>query len=327
MMNRSRFLRTALAAAALGALALGNLAQAQAWPSKPVKLVLGAPAGTAPDIAARMMADKLTAQWGQPVLIENKPGAGGMIAMEQVRTAPADGYTLMFAHAGAVLLTPKILKAAKYDPVNDFSTLGIVADSPMIIVANNESGGKTVADLLAAAKARPGRVAVGSTEQATLPFMVGHSIADASGVSFQHVPFNQPTTAINSLVKGDLQYYIDGIGPLLQLVKAGKIRAIAVTTTSRLPGLEDVPLVKDTVPNYSAVGWFALLGPKGLPADLALKVNRDMTQALANPDVVAKYRDISLFSTPRNQGESGAFLKSEVDRWAAVIKKIGLEPQ
>ena len=326
-MNRSRFLKTALAAAALGALALGNLAQAQAWPSKPVKLVLGAPAGTAPDIAARMMADKLTALWGQPVLIENKPGAGGMIAMEQVRAAPADGYTLMFAHAGAVLVTPKILKAAKYDPVNDFSTLGIVADSPMIIVANNESGGKTVADLLAAAKAKPGQVAVGSTEQATLPFMVGHSIADASGVSFQHVPFNQPATAINSLVKGDLQYYIDGIGPLLQLVKAGKIRAVAVTTTSRLPGLEDVPLVKDTVPNYSAVGWFALLGPKGLPADLALKVNRDMTQALANPDVVAKYRDISLFSTPRNQGESVAFLKSEVDRWAAVIKKIGLEPQ
>ena len=325
-MQRKQFLKTLVAAAAFGATALASQAQAQAWPSKPVKLVLGAPAGTAPDIAARIMGDRLAALWGQPVLIENKPGAGGMLAMEQVRTSPADGYTLMFAHAGAVLVTPKILKAAKYDPVNDFSTLGFVADSPMMIVANNEAGGKTVADLLAAAKAKPGQVVVGSTEQATLPFLVGHSIADASGSTFQHVPFNQPATAIQSLVKGDLQYYIDGIGPLLPLVKSGRIRAIAVTTTSRLPGLEDVPLVKDTVPNYSAVGWFALLGPKGLPADMAQKINTDMTSALMVPETVAKYREISLFSTPRNQTESVTFLKSEVDRWAAVIKKVGLEP-
>ena len=306
---------------------LGNPAQAQSWPSKPVRLVLGAPAGTAPDIAARIMAERLTTLWGQTVLIDNKPGAGGMIAMEQVKGSPADGYTLMFAHAGAALVTPKLLKAAKYDPVNDFSTLGFVADSPMMIVANNESGGKTVADLISAAKAKPGQVAVGSTEQATLPFLVGHSVSEAAGATFQHVPFNQAATAIQSLVKGDLSYYIDGIGPLLPLVKSGRIRAIAVTTNSRLPGLDDVPLVKDTLPGFSAVGWFALLGPKGLPADLAQKVNRDMTQVLQQPEVVAKYREISLFSVPRNQAESVVFLKSEVERWAAVIKKVGLEAQ
>ena len=173
---------------------LGNPAQAQSWPSKPVRLVLGAPAGTAPDIAARIMAERLTALWGQTVLIDNKPGAGGMIAMEQVKGSPADGYTLMFAHAGAALVTPKLLKAAKYDPVNDFSTLGFVADSPMMIVANNESGGKTVADLISAAKAKPGQVAVGSTEQATLPFLVGHSVSEAAAATFQHVPFNQAAT-------------------------------------------------------------------------------------------------------------------------------------
>lgn len=326
-MNRSRFLKTALTSTALIALALSNIAQAQTWPSKPVKLVLGAPAGTAPDIAARLLADKLSATWGQPVLVENKPGAGGIIAMEQVRTAPTDGHTLMFAHAGAVVLTPLTFKAAKYDPVNDFTTLGIIADAPMMIVANNEVGGKTVADMLSGARAKPGQLTVGSTGQATLPFLVGRSIADASGVTFQDIPFNQPTTAINSLIKGDLQYYIDGIGPLLQLVKSGKIRAIAVTGNNRLPGLEDVPLVKDTVINFSAVGWFALMGPKGLPADLVQKVNKDMSQALANPDVVTKYRDISLFSLQRNQVDSSAFLRSEVVRWTTVIKKVGIEPQ
>ena len=323
-MQRSQFLKTLVA---LCAVAGTTLAMAQSWPTKPIKLVLGAPAGTAPDTAARIMGERLGALWGQPVLIENRPGAGGMIAMELVKSAPADGYTLMFAHAGAVLVTPKILKAAKYDPVNDFATLGFVADSPMLIVANNELGGKTMGDLIGAAKAKPGLVAFGSTEQATLPFLVGHGIADATGTTFQHVPFNQPATAIQSLVKGDLQYYVDGIAPLLPLVKSGRMRAIAVTTDKRLPGLEDIPLVKDAVPGYVAVGWFALLGPKGLPVDMAQKINRDMNQVLALPEVVGKYRDISLFSTPRNQAESVALMKSEVDRWAAIIRKVGLEAQ
>ena len=197
-MQRKQFLKTLVAAAALGATALASQAQAQAWPSKPVKLVLGAPAGTAPDIAARIMGDRLAALWGQPVLIETKPGAGGMLAMEQVRTSPADGYTLMFAHAGAVLVTPKILKAAKYDPVNDFSTLGFVADSPMMIVANNEAGGKTVADLLAAAKAKPGQVVVGSTEQATLPFLATTALALVVSTRFPRRPCSFQVLAASS---------------------------------------------------------------------------------------------------------------------------------
>ncbi len=322
-MKRSSFLTTLLAVAALSAT---SLALAQAWPSKPVKLVLGAPAGTAPDTAARIMAEKLSTLWGQPVLIDNRPGAGGMIAMTFVNAA-TDGHTLMFAHAGAVLVTPKILKAAKYDPVNDFTTLGMVADSPMMIVANNESGEKNLADLIKAAKAKPGAIAFGSTEQATLPYLVGHSISDASGATFQHVPFNQPAQAISALVKGDLQYYVDGIAPILPLVKAGRMKAIAVTTAQRLPGLEDIPLVRDVLPNYVAVGWFAMLGPKGMPTDVAAKINKDMNGVLGQAEVVAKMRDISLFPSPKSQADSAAFLKNEVERWAAVIKKVGLEAQ
>lgn len=323
-MKRSLFLNTLVA---LCAVASSTLALAQSWPTKPVKLVLGAPAGTAPDTAARIMAERLGALWGQPILIENKPGAGGMIAMESVKSAAPDGYTLMFAHAGAVLVTPKLLKAAKYDPVNDFATLGFVADSPMVIVANNEIGGKSLAELISAAKAKPGQIAFGSTETGTLPFLVGHGLSDATGITLQHVPFNQPATAIQSLVKGDLQYYVDGIAPLLPLVKSGRMRAIAVTSDKRLTGLEDIPLIKDTVPGYVAVGWFALMGPKGLPADMAQKINRDMNQVLAQPEVVSKYRDISLFSTARNQAESATLMKSEVERWAATIRKVGLEAQ
>ena len=160
-MKRPLFLKTLVAGAALASLLTTQLAWAQSWPTKPVRFVLGAPPGTAPDTAARIVGEKLSAMWGQPVLIDNKPGAGGMIAMSAVRDA-TDSHTFMFAHAGAVLVTPKIMKAAKYDPVADYITLGIVADSPMMIVANNEIGEKNLADMIKSAKAKPDTFVIGS---------------------------------------------------------------------------------------------------------------------------------------------------------------------
>ncbi len=272
------------------------------------------------------MGEKLAVLWGQPVLIDNKPGAGGMIAMNAVRDA-TDSHTFMFAHAGAVLVTPKIMKAAKYDPVADYITLGIVADSPMMIVANNEIGEKNMVDMIKAAKAKPDTFVIGSTEKATLPYLVGESIASASGAKFQHVPFNQPAQAIAALVKGDLHYCVDGIAPILPLVKAGRMKAVAVTTALRLPGLEDIPLVQDVLPGFVAVGWFSLLGPKSMPGDAAARVNTDLNAVLRMPDVGSKMRDISMFPSPKSQGDSNAFLKSEVARWARVIQKVGIEPQ
>jgi tripartite-type tricarboxylate transporter receptor subunit TctC len=299
---------------------------AQAWPSKPVRFVLGAPAGTAPDTAARILGERLGALWGQPVVIENKPGVGGTLAMELVKGSPADGHTLMFAHAGAVLVTPKFLKAAKYDPVAEFTAIGYVADSPMIIVAGNNVKDKTLADLLKTAQAEPGKLALGSTEQSTLPYLVGHSISQATGAKFLHVPFNQPGQAAQALANGDVQYSIDGIAPLMPLVKGGRISAVASTADRVLPGLEGIPLVKDTLPGFVAIGWFALLGPKGLPADVVTKINKDMNAVLANDEVVKKLRDVSLFPNPRSAPETLEFMKVEIDKWAAVIKKAGIEP-
>lgn len=270
-MKRSLFLNTLVASAAAATLVCANLAFAQAWPSRPVKLVLGAPPCTAPDTAARIVGEKLSALWGQPVLIDNKPGAGGMIAMNLVREA-TDGHTFMFAHAGAVLVTPKIMKA-------------------------------------------------------TLPYLVGESIAEASGAKFQHVPFNQPAQAIAALVKGDLHYYVDGIAPILPLVRSGRMKAVAVTTALRLPGLEDIPLAQDVLPGFVAVGWFSLLGPRSMAGDAATKVNSDLNTVLRMADVGSKMRDISMFPSPKSLGDANAFMKSEVERWAAVIRKVGVEPQ
>ena len=324
MVSHSRKLRALFVAA----IAAGSAAAtAQAWPAKPVRLVLGAPSGTAPDTAARIVAERLTALWGQQVLADNRPGAGGMIAMDSVKTSPADGYTLMFAHAGAVLVTPKFLKAAKYDPINDFTQLGVVADSPMIIAVSNAVTEKTLAELIASAKANPEKIALGSTEHATLPYLVGHALSQATGARFLHVPYNKPQQAIQGLVSGDVPIYIDGIAPLLPLIKAGKIRGLALTTDRALPGMEGMPLVKDTIPGYVAVGWFALQGPKGMPADVAAKINRDLNQVLNEAETGARLRAMSLFPNPKSLPDSLAFLRAEVDKWAAVIGKAGIEPQ
>ena len=314
--------------ALLGALALAGcgIANAQAWPSRSVHFVLGAPAGTAPDVAARILAERLGVTWRQAVVVENKPGVGGMLAMELVKGSAADGYTLMFAHAGAVVVTPKFLKAARYDPVGEFTSIGLVADSPMMIVAGSGVKERTLAEMVKAAKAYPGQLALGSTEQSTLPFLVGHSIEQITGAAFLHVPFNQPAQAMQALVNGDVQYAVDGIAPLLPMVKSGRINAVAVTTDRVLPGLEGIALVKDTIPGFVAVGWFALLGPKGLPADLVTKINHDLNQALGEPDVATKMHNVSLFPKPKSPADTLNFIKAEIDKWAAVLKKAGVKP-
>jgi tripartite-type tricarboxylate transporter receptor subunit TctC len=303
------------------------MAQAQGWPTKPVRIVIGAPAGAAPDIAARILGEKLTAAWGQPVLVDNRPGAGGMIAMENLRASPADGHTLMFAHAGAIVVSPKLFKMIKYDPVADFTVVGLAVDSPMMIVAAADNPKSRIADLVAAAKADPGGVAVGSTEQATLPFMVGHLLADQTGVKFLHVPFAQPNLGIQALVKGDLKYYVDGIAPLLPQITAGRLKAVAISADRELPGLQGIPMLSETVPGFVAVGWFAMLGPKGLPEEITTRINRDLVQALASADVAARLQTLSMFANPKSPADSLTFLKREVERWGAVINKIGLQPQ
>jgi tripartite-type tricarboxylate transporter receptor subunit TctC len=310
--------------AALVAVAPG--AHAQAFPAKPVRLVLGAPPGTAPDAAARIISERLSALWGQPVVVDNKPGVGGMLAMEQVKGAPADGHTLMFAHAGAVVVTPKFLKVAKYNPVTEFSAIGYVADSPIVIVAGPSAQDKTLPGLLKRARSEPGKLAVGSTEQATLPYLLGHAVAQAGNATFLHVPFNQPGQASQALMNGDVQYAIDGVAPLLPLIKAGRISAVAAATDRVLPGLEGVPLVKDTLPGLVAVGWFALLGPKDMPAELVTRINRDLNAVLAQDDVATRLRDVSLFVNPKSVSQTQAFLVAEIETWAATIKKAGIEP-
>ena len=323
-MQRSVFVKTLVAAAAVAAT---GLATAQAWPNRPVRLIVAAPPGTVPDIVGRLMGDQLSRQWGQPVIVENKVGAGGMIAMEYVKSATPDGYTLILGNAGAVVIAPQMFKAAKYDPVADFTQLGNVAEAPFVIVANNEIAKTSLTYMIARAKANPEKINLGSTELASLPHLLTRRLAQFTGTKFNYVPFNNSAQAIPALVKGDLDYYSDSIAPMLPLIRAGRVKVVAVSSDRIYPGLEAYPLMKDTVPNFSATGWFALMGPKGLPADMVARINKEVTVILDLPDIKKRFYELALFPAPKTPFETTYFIKSEITKWNAVMRNTGMEKQ
>lgn len=304
---------------------LGSLqAQAQAWPAKQVRIIVAAPAGSAPDIAARAIADKLGVAWGQMPVIDNKPGAGCGIAIDIARAAPADGYTLVMPQAACVVVSPLTYKTFKSDIDKDFVALSLVAVSPMMIVANEKAPARNLAEMIAQAKANPDKVTVGNPTRTSIPHLASELIAQQTGTKIFQVSFSTTGQAITAVVGGDVMYNVDGAPPLLPMVKAGKLRAIAVMSDKVLPGLEGYPLAKDTVPGLEVFGWFMMMAPKGLPAAIATKINDDINKALVQPDVIARFAGFGTYPRPGSIADADAFLKKEQTVWSKVIKDAGI---
>lgn len=308
----------------LGGCIAAPLAHAQAWPAKQVRIIVAAPAGSAPDIAARAIADKLGVAWGQMPVIDNKPGAGCGIAIDLARAAPADGYTLVMPQAACVVVSPLTYKTFKSDIDKDFIALSLVAVSPMMIVANEKAPAKNLAELIAQAKANPDKVTVGNPTRTSIPHLASELIAQQTGTKIFQVSFSTTGQAITAVVGGDVMYNVDGAPPLLPMVKAGKLRAIAVMSDKVLPGLEGYPLAKDTVPGLEVFGWFMMMAPKGLPAAIATKINDDINKALVQPDVIARFAGFGTYPRPGSLADADAFLKKEQAVWSKVIKDAGI---
>jgi tripartite-type tricarboxylate transporter receptor subunit TctC len=303
------------------------LVNAQTFPDKSIRVVVTAPAASAPDIAMRLIADKLDAGFGQRIVVENRPGAGGIIAVTAVRQAPADGYTLGFLHAAVAIITPFTFKAANYEIDRDFEIVGTVAYSPMLFVANNQAPAKDLAEAVAHAKSRPNTVALGNPSLKSVPHLTGELLAQRTGGLFQQVPFSATTQGLQALMNGDIPYYVDGTTPLLPLVRSGKIRAIGLAADSVLPGLEGLPLAKDSVPGIVVTGWFLVFAPKGTPAPVVQRLNAELNKALVTPDVTQRFRDLGTYAMPRSVADSRAFVKAETERFAKVIKEAGIQAE
>ena len=315
------FRRLAAAACALVLAAGGAVAQTGA----PLTLVVPAGAGSAPDIAARLIADELRTRLSQPVLVDNRPGAGGIIAAMAVKTARPDGNTLLFTHASVVTVTPLTYRAAVYDAQRDFETVAVVSETPMLFVAHPTLGPKSLADLLARAKAAPGTVPLGSTARGSVPNLGAELLGLLGDARFNLVASPGSAQAVQTVLAGDTVASVDGIPPLLPLARSGRLTALAVTADRVLPGLEGLPLAKDTVPGLVLTGWFMMFAPKGTPAARVQAVNAAVDAALRSEAVVRRLHAAANFPVGGSVADARAYLARELKLWAEAVRRAGLK--
>lgn len=302
-------------------------AQAAFAAPPPLNIVVPSGPGSAPDIIARLLEPELRTRLGQPVVIENKPGAGGIVAVMAAKNAGSPANTLLLAQAAVVTVTPLTYRAAKYDAERDFEPVAVVAETPMLFVANVANGPKTLADAIAQAKAKPDSIALSSPARGSIPHLSAELLQQATGTHFNTIPMNQSAQAMQAVVSGDSLVSVDGIAPLLPLVKAGRLRALAVTSSRPLPGLEQLPLAKDTVPELQVSGWFMLFANKGTPPARLQAINAAVAAALASPGVVQRLQNTANYPVGGSVADARAFLVREKRLWAGAVQRAGLTPE
>jgi tripartite-type tricarboxylate transporter receptor subunit TctC len=317
----TRRLVTLLAGALLAVAGAPALAQGAAWPTKPIRLVVTFPPGGAPDILARLFADK--AQFGQPVVIDNKAGAGGNIGAESVAKSPADGYSLVMGTVGTHSINGSLYARMPYDMVKDFAPVGHVASAPNLLVVTNDLPVKNVAELITYLKANPNKLSFGSPGIGSSVHVSGELFKSLTGTTMQHVPYKGRQFAIPDLVGGQIQLMFDNMPSALPMAKEGKIRALAQTTASRSQAAPDVPTVAETVPGFEATTWFAMFAPPGTPRDIVAKVNAELVRVFKLPDVMDKLKTLGLEPWISTPDELARFQAAEIVKWAKVVKDSG----
>ncbi|WP_427184472.1 Bug family tripartite tricarboxylate transporter substrate binding protein [Bordetella bronchialis] len=312
------------AALILGALCVGPLpAAAQTFPDRAVRIVVPFPPGGTTDILARMLGNALGAEWKQPVVIENKPGASGTIFSEQLARTPADGYTLMVTATHHVI-NPALYKNLRYDSKTDFTPIAQVAAVPNVLVVNTEFAERnridTAADLVAYARANPGKVNFGSAGTGGANHLSGELFKSMTGVSMVHIPYKGAAPALNDLLGGQIPVMFDSVPGVLQHIKAGKLRALGVTSLTRSAALPDVPTLDEAgIKGFEATAWFGLYAPGNMDPKLTAKLSHDVLAALATPAVKEQFAQQGAVPGTMTQPEFARFVGAEMDKWAKVI--------
>jgi tripartite-type tricarboxylate transporter receptor subunit TctC len=301
----------------VGAPAVG----AQGYPNKPIRMVVTFPSGGAPDTLARIFSSK--AQLGQPIVVDNKPGAGGNIGAEFVAKAPPDGYSLVMGTVGTHAINGALYSKMPYDMVKDFVPVAHVASAPNLLVVNNDLPVKSVAELIDYMKANPNKVSYGSPGIGTSIHVSGELFKSMTGTSMTHVPYKGRQFAIPDLVSGQIQVMFDNMPSALPMAKEGKIRALAQTTAKRSAAAPDVPTVAETVPGFEATTWFAVFAPAGTPAEVVTRINTEMQRVFSLPDVQDKLKTLGLEPWISTPAELARFQAAEIVKWAKVVKDSG----
>ncbi|HEV7633994.1 MAG TPA: tripartite tricarboxylate transporter substrate binding protein [Bradyrhizobium sp.] len=316
-----------MAAAALAMLTAGGMASAQSpFPAKPVHIFVPYAAGGGVDILARTLGDVVSRQWGQTVVVENRPGAGGLVASQALAAAPPDGYTLIVVasgHATNPFLYPKL----PYDTFKDFTPIALLASSPNILLVRADSPFRTLSDLVAAARAKPGSLSFAHAGTGTSTHLAGELLKNLAKVDITAIPYKGGALAVNDLLGGQIPMSFNNGPESVGQLEAGKVRALAVTTAARAPFLPDVPSMSETVPGYDTEVWWGLLGPAGMPPDLVAKLSRDFVAALNTEPV--KERLGKLGATPIG-GSAQQFddkIRADYKKWGPIIEAAGMKAE
>ena len=311
---------------ALGALLalVATAASAQTYPTKPIRLVVPFPPGGATDILARDVAQKLTEAWGQQVIVDNRPGAGGNIGSELVAKSAPDGYTLEMGTVGTHAINASLYAKMPYDHVKDFVPVILVAGVPNVLVVNPAVPANSVAELIAYAKANPGKLNLASSGNGTSIHLSGELFKFMAGVQMTHVPYKGSAPALQDLIGGQVQLMFDNLPPSLPQIKAGKLRALAVTSLARAPALPDVPTMAEAgLPGYEASSWFGVLAPAGTPPAIVTKLNAEIARWLATPEAKEKLSKQGANAAGGTPEDFAKHIAAETAKWAKVVKDSG----
>ena len=306
------------------AVALPAPAFAQAWPARPVRMIVPYPAGGSTDILARILAEKISGPMGQQMVVENRAGATGVIGADMVAKAPPDGYLIVMGVNGPITIAPAIRSSMPYDSAKDFAPVILVAEAPKLLVVSPSLNVRTLAEFIAYVKERPKQVSFASAGIGTTGHLASEMLKQMAGLDMNHVPYKGGAPAVQDIVGGHVQMMFEVMPQLLPHVDAGRLRALGITSTTRSKALPNLPTIAEQgLPGFQSSTWFGILAPAGTPAPVVDRLNAEFTKALAIPDVARRITELGAEFAPNTPAEFAAFLRADLEKWRRVARQSG----
>jgi tripartite-type tricarboxylate transporter receptor subunit TctC len=302
-------------------------AHAQTYPNRPIRIVIPFPPGNTTDIMSRLIAPKMSERLGQQVIVENRPGAAGILGLDQVAKAAPDGYTIACVQGGNMVVLPHTSKNVPYDPLKDFAPISVTTTNYLAIVANPGAPFKTVGEMVAWAKANPGRLTVATNGEGGFPHLAFEHFRTMSGIQYTHVPYKGSAAIATDVIGGQVQAAIDGITGMTPHIKSGRLRILATTNKTRPALWPDTPVAAEDVPGYESGGWFGYAAPAATPRDIVLRLNQEINRAMREPDVSEKLVAAGLIIVTQPPEFFSNLLKSDFAKYGKLVKDIGFVPQ
>ena len=323
-MNRIARLILALVLAAAACAAAA--AQAQAYPTKPIRMIVGFPPGGGTDVVARVIAQKLSEWYGQPVTVENRPGATGTIGAEVVAKSAGDGYTLLMGHVNSTGIAPNLFSKMAYDPIRDFAAVAYVGYVPNVLAVHPSVPAKSMKELIALAKSKPGEMNYASSGNGSTQHLAGEMFKQLTGVNIVHIPYKGSGDAIKDLLAGVVSMNFDTMPPVMEHIRGGRLKGFAISTPRRLPQLPDVPTFEEEgLTGFDVTNWYGVMAPAATPREIVTKLNADINRAMQVPEVRARLEGVGTQLKEQSAADFDAFMKAEVAKYARLIKAAGIK--